>query len=147
MTECKNEQRDYYCKEYRIWWLAWVILRSYLSSWMSKTICVKGLEPSLTVSRWVSTSKTLDLPACLTGKSSWSDMVTCKRADTKFAWVWPCQSQPKNVYYYQTINVHISMLTKVTSTLFDQLKHSNTPPPLLCRTQAPCNPPPGTPPT
>lgn len=41
------------------------------------------------------TCQSVDSPACLTGKSSWSDMVTRSRVDTKFTWVWPCESKLK----------------------------------------------------
>lgn len=36
------------------------------------------------------------LPACLTGRSSWSDMVTRSRVDTKFTWAWPCKNETGN---------------------------------------------------
>lgn len=45
------------------------------------------------------TCQSLDSPACLTGKSSWSDMVTRSRVDTKFTWVWPCKSELKTAQY------------------------------------------------
>lgn len=53
-------------------------------------------------------------PACLTGKSSWSDMVTRSRVDMKFTWVWACKYFQK-----QSIMVRHAIL-KIIQTLVIQ---------------------------